>query len=244
MGDLNEDPNFRFVEKTGSTNADLADELRSANPPREGDWLVALRQSAGKGRHGREWFDGKGNFMGSTVVELREDDPPPATLSFVMALAVHQSVLASVGNLAEVRLKWPNDVLLDGGKVSGILLELVGRSVVMGVGVNIAKAPTLPERKTAAIGDYVAKCTPEGFLASLATHLPRLLSQWRTQPLSDFFAAFEELSIHSLGSPIMVHDTDGSSITGTFAGLDETDGALRLRLADGAERVIRAGDIS
>ena len=182
--------------------------------------------------------------MGSTVVELRPGDPPPATLSFITALAVHQAVLGWVGNLGDVKLKWPNDVLLDGGKVSGILLEMVGQSVVIGVGVNIAMAPELPDRKTAAIVDCVEQCTPEGFLASLATHLPRLLSLWRSQPLSEFLAAFEELSVHIPGSPVTVHDTDGSRLTGTFAGLDETDGALRLRLADGSERVIRAGDVS
>ena len=59
MSDL---PKFRFVEKTGSTNADFAAQLRSDDPPREGDWLVALWQVAGRGRQGREWFDGKGNF--------------------------------------------------------------------------------------------------------------------------------------------------------------------------------------
>lgn len=238
------EPTFRFVESTGSTNADLVQELRSDNPPQEGDWLVALRQTAGKGRQGREWFDGKGNFMGSTIVALRKGDPPPSSLSFVAAIAVHQSVLKSIGNLGEVRLKWPNDVLLDGGKLSGILLELVDRHVVIGIGVNIAKAPKLPDRKTAALGDYIDKCSPEGFLAIVATEMSRLLSLWRIQPLAEFLGAFEELSIHTSGSAITVHDADGSCITGTFAGLDKSDGALRLRLADGAERVIRAGDIS
>ena len=182
--------------------------------------------------------------MGSTVVELGEGDPAPSSLSFITALAVEQSVLALVGNRGEVKVKWPNDVLLDGGKVSGILLELVDRNVVIGIGVNIAKAPSLPDRKTSAIADYVQKCTPEVMLASLATEMERLLTLWRSQPLSAFLAVFEERSVHSLSSPITAHDTDGSVVNGTYAGLDPTDGALRLRLADGSERVIRAGDIS
>ena len=182
--------------------------------------------------------------MGSTIVALREDDPLPASLSFVAALAVHQSVLAHVGNLGQVQLKWPNDVLLDGGKVAGILLQLVGRHVVIGVGVNIIKAPTLMDRKTAAITDVAPKISPEGFAAYLATQMGRLLALWRSEPFADFVHAFLDASIHAPGDQLSVHDADGSRISGSFAGLEESDGALRLRLADGSERVIRAGDIA
>lgn len=237
-------PNFRFVEETGSTNADLAAQIRGEAPTKEGDWLVAHRQTAGRGRQGREWFDGAGNFMGSTVVKIGTDDPPPATLSFITALAVHDAVTEWIGSLGEVSVKWPNDVLLDGGKVSGILLELVGQHVVIGVGVNIAKAPSLVDRETSAIGDYAENCLPKDFLESLAGQITRLLPLWRSQPLSWFLSEFQRHSIHQQGSPMTVHDTDGSSISGSYMGLEETDGALRLRLADGSERVIRAGDIS
>ena len=70
-----------FAEQTGSTNADLAAALRAGEGWAEGRWLVARRQTAGRGRQGREWFDGAGNFMGSTVVRLGEHFPAPATLS-------------------------------------------------------------------------------------------------------------------------------------------------------------------
>lgn len=237
-------PSFRFVERTGSTNADLAALISEGNAPTEGHWLIALRQTAGRGRQGREWFDGRGNFMGSTIVALRDDDPLPASLSFVAALAVHQSVLGAVGNLGKVRLKWPNDVLLNDGKVAGILLQLVGRHVVIGIGVNLSKAPTIGDRKTAAITDVAPKISPEGFAAYLATQMSRMLALWRSEPFADFVHAFLTASIHTLGDPISIHDSDGSVLSGTFAGLEESDGALRLRLADGHERVIRAGDIS
>lgn len=239
MGDL-----IRFIEETGSTNADLATALRSDSPPREGEWLVTRRQTAGRGRQGRTWFDGAGNFMGSTVVTLQVQDPPPASLSFVAAIAVAQSIEASLQGGASPRLKWPNDVQIDGGKVSGILLEMVGRSVVVGIGVNLLHAPDLPDRKTVTLAQFGDPPNPETFAERLGHAFSAQLSAWRTRGLAPVLKAFLLKSDHSLGSTVTVHDTDGSRIHGTFAGLEEADGALRLRLADGSERVIRAGDIS
>lgn len=241
---MNDTSAIRFVAETGSTNADLAGELRGPSPPPEGEWLVAERQTAGKGRQGREWFDGTGNFMGSTIVHLLDGDHPPATLAFVAAIAVQRAVEFFAGEEAKVDLKWPNDVLLDGGKLSGILLQLVGKSVVIGIGVNLAKAPDIAGRKTAALADVKPGVDPITFSASLAFQMAGLLGLWREQPLAGLFDAFLERSIHAPGSPVTVHDTDGSHVQGTFAGLHQSDGALRLRLADGSERVIRAGDVS
>jgi BirA family biotin operon repressor/biotin-[acetyl-CoA-carboxylase] ligase len=75
-------------------------------------------------------------------------------------------------------------------------------------------------------------------------HFARRLANWRTYGLGATLQAFLGASIHAQDAPLTVHDTDGSRLSGTFAGLEESDGALRLRLADGSERVIRAGDIS
>lgn len=233
-----------FVDETGSTNADLAAAIRSGEGWAEGRWLVARRQTAGRGRQGREWFDGAGNFMGSTVVSVDEAGPPPATLSFVAALAVRDAVASAIAVEAELALKWPNDVLLDGGKLSGILLEMVRGQIVVGIGVNLARAPQLSDRKTAALADIGDPPALEAFAANLATAFDRRLESWRTYGLGATLQAFIAQSIHAQGSPVTVHDTDGSVLTGSFAGLEESDGALRLRLADGSERVIRAGDIS
>jgi BirA family biotin operon repressor/biotin-[acetyl-CoA-carboxylase] ligase len=233
-----------LVAETGSTNADLAAAIRAGEGWAEGRWLVARRQTAGRGRQGREWFDGAGNFMGSTVVLLGEGGPPPASLSFVAALAVRDAVAAALPEGHAPALKWPNDVLLDEGKLSGILLEMVRGHIIVGIGVNLARAPQLPDRKTAAIADITPPPAPEDFAASLSAAFDRRLEAWRTYGLAATLHAFQATSIHTPGSPVTVHDTDGSVLTGTFAGLDENDGGLRLRLADGSERVIRAGDIS
>jgi BirA family transcriptional regulator, biotin operon repressor / biotin---[acetyl-CoA-carboxylase] ligase len=237
-----------LVEETGSTNADLAAALRNGEGWAEGTWLVARRQTAGRGRQGREWFDGAGNFMGSSVVVLGAQadnaSPPPASLSFVAALAVRDACAAALGDTAPLGLKWPNDVLLDGGKLSGILLEMVRGHIVVGIGVNLAKAPQVEGRKTAALADFAVTPSLETFAASLAAAFDRRLEAWRTYGLGATLQAFLAQSVHAQGSPVTVHDTDGSVLSGTFAGLEESDGALRLRLADGRERVIRAGDIS
>lgn len=235
---------IRFVEETGSTNADLVVALRSEAKPLEGDWLVTRRQTAGRGRQGRQWFDGSGNFMGSTIVEVHENDPPSASLSFVAALALGFVIDRLLGDGAQVRLKWPNDVQIEGGKVSGILLEMVGRTVVVGIGVNLAQAPDLVDRKTTALSDFGVRVTPEIFAESLAETFANYVKAWRMSGLGGILRDFLDHSMHTAGSIISVHDTDGSRIEGSFAGLEETDGALRLRLADGSERVIRAGDIS
>ncbi|MCX9147619.1 biotin--[acetyl-CoA-carboxylase] ligase [Erythrobacter sp. WG] len=235
---------IRIVEETGSTNADLAAALRSGEGWAEGVWLVARRQTAGRGRQGREWFDGAGNFMGSTVVSIGEGGPPPASLSFVAALAVRDAATGASGESGALGVKWPNDVLLSGGKLSGILLEMVRGHIVVGIGVNLAKAPEVPGRQTAALADVSSPPALEDFAASLAAAFDRRLEAWRTYGLGATLHAFLGLSIHAQGSPLTVHDTDGSVLSGSFAGLEESDGALRLRLADGSERVIRAGDIS
>lgn len=235
---------IELVEQTGSTNADLAAKLRSGEGWPEGAWLVARRQTAGRGRQGREWFDGAGNFTGSTAVILGDGIPPPASLSFVAALAVRDACAAALGDAAVLALKWPNDVLLGGGKLSGILLEMVRGHIIIGIGVNLACAPHLRDRKTASLADVTPPPPIEDFAAGLAAAFDRRLEAWRTYGLGATLHAFQNKSIHAQGSPVIVHDTDGSVLSGSFAGLEESDGALRLRLADGSERVIRAGDIS
>jgi BirA family biotin operon repressor/biotin-[acetyl-CoA-carboxylase] ligase len=235
---------IEFLEQTGSTNADLAAVIRSGERWAEGGWLVARRQTAGRGRQGRAWFDGAGNFMGSTAVTLGEGWPPPASLSFVAALAVRDAAAVALGEDTGLALKWPNDVLLDGGKLSGILLEMVRGAIVIGIGVNLARAPDVEGRKTAAIADIAPPPPLTSFASSLAVAFDHRLVSWRTYGLAATLQAFLAHSIHAQGSPVTVHDTDGSVLSGSFAGLEESDGALRLRLADGSERVIRAGDIS
>jgi BirA family biotin operon repressor/biotin-[acetyl-CoA-carboxylase] ligase len=127
----------------------------------EGDWLVALRQEGGKGRHGRPWEANEGNFAGSTLVQIRATDPPAPSLTLVAGLALMEASEAAAPD-APLTLKWPNDVMLGGAKMAGILLERSGDLVVVGFGVNLAAAPEIVGRQTAALRRY-GEIEPQAF---------------------------------------------------------------------------------
>lgn len=207
----------------------------------EGHWLVADRQSAGRGRQGRSWIDAPGNFMGSTAVRLNERDPAPATLSFVAALAVYETVLPNLANPSSLMLKWPNDVLLDGAKFCGLLLECEAGHAVVGIGVNLAASPPIADRKVKALSERGPAPTRNAFAEALALQMTLEIQRWRefgTGPIINRWKA----AAHKQGTPISVHDACGKRQSGTYDGLDE-HGALRLRLPDGTTHMVHAGDV-
>lgn len=135
-------------------------------------------------------------------------------------------------------LKWPNDLLLDGAKVAGILLERQGDRIVIGFGINLAAAPHLADRPAAHLGGRIA---PEAFAPLLAGLTARMLTLWRTSEPLDFAKAWLARA-HPVGTELRVHGTDSAIVSGRFDGI-ESDGALRLRLPDGSIETIRAGDV-
>ena len=231
-----------FVPETGSTNADLLAHVAGGERVPEGYWLVAARQTAGKGRQGRRWLDGPGNFMGSAVVNLSDRDPPPPTLSFVAALAVYETVLPYLPGSRELMLKWPNDVLLGGAKFCGLLLEREGPSAVIGIGINLASAPEVADRRTRAVSEFAPSPGVETFAYRLAEQFDVELARWRQFGLDPILGRWR-VAAHPRGTPLTVHEPSGAFVSGLFDGL-EPDGALRLRLEDGTARVIHAGDVS
>jgi BirA family biotin operon repressor/biotin-[acetyl-CoA-carboxylase] ligase len=224
---------IRIVARTGSTNADLIADGQAA----EGDWLVALAQAAGRGRQGRSWVSAEGNFYGSTLVLLRPADPPAPTLSLAAGLALAEAIDAAVP-ARPLMLKWPNDLMLSGRKLGGILLERSGDRVAVGFGVNLASAPPLKGRQAAALGGAIA---PEAFVPLLAASFVRLLEAWRSAEPAALTRAWQERA-HSPGTRLTVHVGKDETVSGRFAGL-EPDGALRLRLDDGRIELVRAGDV-
>ena len=230
------------VPETGSTNADLAAQVRSGERIAEGDWLVADRQTAGRGRQGREWLGGAGNFMGSTLVRPGPGDPPAQSLAFVAALAVYEAVLPLLAEPRALVLKWPNDLLLGGAKLAGVLLEREGDAVVVGVGVNLAAAPDLPDRATIALSALGPAPDRDLFAAGLASAFDCELERWRTYGLEPLLRRWQQAA-HPPGTPLAVHEPDGTLLAGVYEGL-ASDGSLLLRLEDGTVRPIHAGDVT
>jgi len=230
-------PPIERIQQTGSTNADLLARLTSGEHVGEGHWLVADRQTAGRGRLGRAWGDGQGNFMGSTVVRLTASDPSPATLALVVAVALAK-VVAIFAPPVPLQLKWPNDLLVEGAKCSGILLERHGDCVVVGIGVNLASAPDLPDRSTFAFADAGVAIDRDRFADALAVAMMDALWIWRQEGVGSIVRAWLPLG-HPVGTPLRVSE---QGIDGFFDGL-APDGALRLRRAGGETMLIHAGDV-
>ncbi len=202
----------------------------------EGDWLVAMEQEAGRGRQGRPWIAETGNFFGSTIVELKPGDPGPPSLSLAAGLALIEAVDVAVPDQS-LMLKWPNDLLLNNSKLAGILLERSGDRVVAGFGVNLATAPRLADRDTAALNGALS---PQSFAPLLAGSFSRMVALWRSSDPESFARAWLARA-HPVGTRLTVHASTEEKVAGTFDGI-EPDGALRLR-RDGDVELIRAGDV-
>ena len=134
-------------------------------------------------------------------------------------------------------LKWPNDLLLNNSKLGGILLERSGDRVVAGFGVNLATAPRLADRDTAALNGALS---PQSFAPLLAGSFSRMVALWRSSD-PDSFARAWLARAHPVGTRLTVHASTEEKVAGTFDGI-ESDGALRLR-RDGGVELVRAGDV-
>jgi len=220
------------LDTVGSTN-DEAARLADSGAP-EGTVVWSREQTGGRGRRGRRWSSPVGNLYTSTILRPDCVASRAAEIGFVAALAVADMVPAG----REVRVKWPNDVLVDGGKVAGILLESAvgdgGRvlHVVAGIGVNVGFAPQLPDMRYpgAALGGTV-----ETALGKLAAALARRVEEWRR---TGFQAVRSEWLAQAgpLGAVVDVRLGEGL-VRGRFAGLDH-EGALLLDTADGPRRIV------
>lgn len=228
----------RVVDETGSTNADLLAAAEAGAD--EGLWLRAERQIAGRGRLGRNWSDGSGNLFASTIVRLQPGDPSAPTLTLAAAVALAEAVAPFLPG--RVTIKWPNDLLIDGAKLSGILLERGGdNAVVIGFGVNLASYPALPDRPTTSLEVQGVAVTPTAMLDALRARFAAWLEIWRRHDMAAIRTAWEALA-HPRGTVLRVRLPDGGEREGAFDGLDAS-GALRLRVPDGQVLVVHAGDV-
>ena len=233
---------IEIFEELGSTSDKIMHCLSKGEVVVEGQWVIANRQTRGRGRHGKSWFDGAGNFMGSTYVRQQQGDPPLGTLSLAVALAVHDSVSKYVGEGHHSLLKWPNDLLIDGAKIAGILLEGAQSGVVVGIGVNLKVAPRLLDRATVSLARLGEAPDRDAFAVELADAFDREVERWRNHGLEPVIRRWLAAA-HPIGTPLGVGEPGEQVLEGTFAGL-ASDGALQLRLADGSTRAIHAGEVN
>ncbi|MEA2756696.1 MAG: BirA family transcriptional regulator [Aliidongia sp.] len=239
-------PPFSLVayDRLGSTSDEA--KMLAANGAGHGTVVWALEQTGGRGRLDRSWISPRGNLFVSAI--LRPDAMPAqaAELSFVAALAVTEAVESFLPDTAKVTLKWPNDVLVDNGKLAGILLE--ARSgpaglvdwVVLGIGVNIAEAPAGTSYPTVCLGGLSGAIPSVGaVLARLVQALASWLECWDRRGFAPIRAAWLDRA-HGLGERLEIRH-GGEPVIGRFLDLD-LDGALLLETPSGVRRVT-AGDV-
>ncbi|MCL3882747.1 biotin--[acetyl-CoA-carboxylase] ligase [Marivita sp. GX14005] len=159
----------------GTVDSTMLEAARQAPHLSGPTWICARHQSAARGRRGRVWENPQGNFSATLVLPTREEPQLRALRSFVAALALFDALVALTGRADALALKWPNDVLLAGGKVAGILLESLGDHLAIGIGVNLLDAPSGAEVEPGAVRPVsvlsVTGCEigVEAFLAALAS---------------------------------------------------------------------------
>lgn len=236
-----------LLDQTDSTNADAR---RRADAGETGPlWIVARRQTEGRGRRGRQWESQDGNLF-STLLQLTRKTPAEAAqVTFVAALAI-ADLLDAYAPASLVTIKWPNDVMLAGQKASGVLVESGahesgGLWLAVGIGVNLASAPQGTERPATALvhhlrGDVTAPPTVEAAAARLAEAFDVWMTRWETlgfEPILDAWrartAGLDGPAVARLGRETVEGKAEGVA----------PDGALKLRLADGSLRLISAGDV-
>ncbi len=235
---------LEIFDRLDSTSAEA--KRRAAAGAIEPAWIFAREQTAGYGRRGRPWESGLGNFAATYVFEPAGRPGDLGQLSYITALAVAEALdgYAIDGALA---LKWPNDVLLGGAKIAGLLLETVdvgGRVILcIGIGVNLNAAPRGLEYPVARLADHlrpgVSSPAPETLAAQIDEQFAAYYALWRRDGFSPIRAAWLARA-KGVGAKVRVR-LPNEEFSGIFTDLDET-GALVLKVGD-AERRITAGEI-
>lgn len=239
------------LKATDSTNDDALKAAREGDPGQL--WVVADEQRAGRGRHGRQWSSPPGNLYASLLLIDPCDLGMAPQLGFVAGLALHEAVETVTGMRApRLALKWPNDLLLDGAKVSGLLLEghrlpaHGGLAIVIGFGVNVAHAPTGTPYPAKALQEVQPSITRDDVFFALSTSFARTFAAWRNaarMKAADPFEPVRRLWLEraaGMGQDVTLRLPSGEK-SGIFDGLDRF-GRLRLKSPGGME-LIDAGDL-
>ncbi|PCI50014.1 MAG: biotin--[acetyl-CoA-carboxylase] ligase [Alphaproteobacteria bacterium] len=231
---------FDVVDSTNAECRRIADGGYGGNI-----WIVSGEQSAGRGRRGREWVSRPGNFFASLLYAIDCDLRTASQLSFVAALAVRDVVADILQSNDSIKCKWPNDILVGGKKISGILLETTGLGgetpshVIIGIGINVSHYPHNPQYPATSLKDEGYTVEPELVMDRLARSMAHWISRWKDHGFSLIRQAWKD-NARGLGQDIIVRLPD-EELRGRFVDLDD-NGALILEF-DGERRHITAGDV-
>ncbi|WP_424931764.1 biotin--[acetyl-CoA-carboxylase] ligase [Amaricoccus macauensis] len=231
---------FRRLNDVDSTNAEAQ---RLASVGQTGPlWILAHRQTSGRGRRGRPWTDHPGNFYGTFLFTPSGEPRDAALRSFTAALALRDALTEVTGRAELFSLKWPNDVLLSGRKLAGILLEMCPaprrekQALAVGIGVNLAHAPE-PGLLEAGALEPVSLADATGFAIApedFAIFLANAFARWEATYERGGFTPLRKAWLGAatgLGRQIVAR-LPGREIHGTFGGID-TSGAIQLDTAEG-----------
>ena len=206
-----------------SSTQDYAHDLIARGDAHNKIIIQALAQSAGRGRYRRTWVSHHGNLYASFIYKTTERDPK---LSYAVAVAIAETLIA-LGMMPEI--KWPNDVLIKGKKISGVLIEYSQSFVIIGIGINIKTCPTVKEYKTTKINNFVKDADINNVLGNLIKEMDK----WRKVNFLTVRERWMDLAA-ALNKVIQYHGKPAELI-----GLNE-DGALVLR--DGSRYILTYGD--
>lgn len=217
----------------------LAKECCAAGKAKSGDVFQSDIQTGGYGRRGREWQSPKGNLY-FTLIESYDDPAHVAWLSFAMGLGLYEAAADYLPSHVDLKLKWPNDLLLNGAKMSGLLLEVVDDKILIGVGVNIASVPETDQAITALTAYRENNVTPHNFLKSILEHYDRWYEIGLEQGFAGLRTAWLEKAAFK-GEMITARLANSQTFQGVFIDLDPS-GALVLQ-TEGGSKLITSADI-
>ncbi len=240
-----DDYRHEALAEVGSTNTECLERARKG--ALSGLWVTADRQTGGRGRRGRAWFSEPGNLYASLLLIDAAPMERLGSLPLAVAVAV-QDAVSRVMPLdgAEVRIKWPNDILIERRKICGILIEgetlADGRhALVIGIGINVSVAPDAGLYPVATLRDFGVSASPDELFAYLFQSMAETLALWnRGRGVAAIMERWKQVA-GGIGENITVNLPD-RSISGRFAGIDDT-GLLKLETDDSGTRLIAAGDV-
>ena len=234
-------------ETVDSTNAEARRRALAGEPGPL--WIWSARQSQGRGRGGREWVSQHGNLFASLLIGLNCPLRVASQLALVAGIVAFDTIakLIAYEGRSEVLLKWPNDVLLAGEKVAGMLLENVGGTndnrsvVVIGTGINLASHPENLPQPAVSLATYGMTVTPADALEALAASTVEWLDRWGEGACFPTIRRAWLDRAGPTGRPLTVR-VGSQEAEGVYGGLD-ADGALRLLMPGGGEYRVTAGDV-